>query len=131
MLKRSNYVKKDACHVCGCCGQITKLHPLSLLQKPESGSLHLAARLYPVSHLRNRARVGKSCECSGEERHFAAAEGKHLIHLWVFTSVRLRMKTEAKSVKWKTAPAPSSLASVLEQSDNWVLQVDLTIPGDG
>ena len=41
------------------------------------------------------------------------------------------VKTEAKSVKWKTATAPSSLASVLEQSDDWVLQVDLTIPGDG
>ena len=41
------------------------------------------------------------------------------------------MKTEAKSVKWKTATAPSSLTSVLEQSDDWVLQVDLTIPGDG
>ena len=34
-------------------------------------------------------------------------------------------------MKWKTATAPSSLASVLEQSDDWVLQVDLTIPGDG
>ena len=41
------------------------------------------------------------------------------------------VKTEAKSVKWKTATAPSSLASVFEQSDDWVLQVDLTIPGDG
>ena len=41
------------------------------------------------------------------------------------------VKTEAKSVKWKTATAPSSLTSVLEQSDDWVLQVDLTIPGDG
>ena len=41
------------------------------------------------------------------------------------------IKTEAKSVKWKTATAPSSLDSVLEQSDDWVLQVDLTIPGDG
>ena len=41
------------------------------------------------------------------------------------------VKTEAKSVKWKTATAPSSPASVLEQSDDWVLQVDLTIPGDG
>ena len=113
------------------CGRITKSHPLSLLQKLKSGSLHLVTRLYPVSHLRNRARGGKSCECSGKERHFAAAEGKHLIHLWIVTSVRLRVKTEAKSVKWKTATAPSSLASVLEQSDDWVLQVDLTIPGDG
>ena len=34
-------------------------------------------------------------------------------------------------MKWKTATAPSSLASVLEQSDDWILQVDLTIPGDG
>ena len=111
------------------CGRIIKSHPLSLLQKPKSGSLHLATRLYPVSHLRNRARGGKSCECSGKERHFAAAEGNHLIHFWVFTSVRLR--SQGRSQKWKTATAPSSLASVLEQSDDWVLQVDLTIPGDG
>ena len=41
------------------------------------------------------------------------------------------MKTEAKRVKGKTATAPSSLASVLEQSHDWVLQVDLTIPRDG
>ena len=41
------------------------------------------------------------------------------------------VKTDAKSVKWKTATGSSSLASVLEQSDDWVLQVDLTIPGDG
>ena len=41
------------------------------------------------------------------------------------------VRTEAKSVKWKTATAPSSLASVLEQSDDWVLQVDLASPGDG
>ena len=30
----------------------------------------------------------QSCECSGEERHFAAAEGKHLIRLWVFNQTQ-------------------------------------------
>ena len=112
------------------CGWIIKSHPLSLLQKPESGSLHLAARLYPLSHLRNCARGGKSCECSGKERHVAPRKESISFISGPSLQSDSEVKTEAKSVQ-KTATAPSSLASVLEQSDDWVLQVDLTIPGDG
>lgn len=39
--------------------------------------------------------------------------------------------TNASGAKWKTKPMLSSLTSTLEQTDDWVLQVDLSLPKDG
>ena len=100
------------------CGWIIKSHPLSLLQKPESGSLHLTARLYPVAIYetvrvvvnRANARVKKGISRPQKESiSFIAGS---------LLQSDSEVKTEAKSVKWKTATVPSSLASVLGQSDD-------------
>ena len=39
--------------------------------------------------------------------------------------------TNASGAKWKTKPMLSSLTSTLEQTDDWILQVDLSLPKDG
>ena len=38
--------------------------------------------------------------------------------------------TNASGAKWKTKPTLSSLTLTLEQTDDWVLQVDLSLPKD-
>ena len=102
--KRWNFVKKDTCHVCGAA----------------AGSL---AIYETVREVVNRANAGVKRGISRPQKEsISFISGSSL-------QSDSEVKTEAKRVKWKTATAPSNLASVLEQSDDWVLQVDLTIPG--
>ena len=131
MLKRWNYVKKDTCHVCGAAaGSLS--HILSRCSRSLNQGRYtwrhdsiLLAIYETVREVVNRANARVKRGISRPQKEsISFISGSSL-------QSDSEVKTEAKSVKWKTATAPSSLASVLEQSDDWVLQVDLTIPGDG
>ena len=131
MLKRWNCVKKDTCHVCGAAaGSLS--HILSRCSRSLNQGRYtwrhdsiLLAIYETVREVVNRANARVKRGISRPQKEsISFISGSSL-------QSDSEVKTEAKSVKWKTATAPSSLASVLEQSDDWVLQVDLTIPGDG
>ena len=114
-----------------CRGRVIQPCPLSLPQKPEPGRYlwrHdsiLLAIYETVLQVVNRANARVKRGISQPESVGISFTSKSSLHS------DSEEKTEVKSVKWKTATGSSSLASVLEQSDDWVLQVDLTIPGDG
>ena len=122
MLKRWGYVQEASCHVCR--GEA---------KGDKAGSL---------SHILSR------CQSSLDQGRYTWRHDSVLLS--IYESVRkvvnravARMKkrisrpkthvsfTNASGAKWKTKPMLSSLTSTLEQTDDWVLQVDLSLPKDG
>ena len=115
MLKRWNYVKKDTCHVCGAAaGSLS--HILSRCSRSLNQGRYtwrhdsiLLAIYETVREVVNRANARVKRGISRPQKEsISFISGSSL-------QSDSEVKTEAKRVKWKTATAPSSLASVLEQ----------------